>query len=116
MDDIIGILLYNSFVKLPDSNQTLEENQRHCKLPRAGQAGRKNMLHNAKPARTCESLRRNQKKAASLCEIALHERHFCPFALEYLNIRNVSPTSKLRETQVSLGFVSVMNRAHRPKA
>ena len=105
MDDIIGILLYNSFVELTGSNQTFAENQGHCKLPKAGQA-----------ARTCESLRRNQKKEASLCEIEPHERHFCAFALEYLNIRNVSPTSKLRETQVSLGFVSVMNRAHRPKA
>ena len=39
------------------------------------------MLHNAQPARTWESLKENQKKTASLCEIAPHERHFYPFAL-----------------------------------
>ena len=33
----------------------------------------------------------------------------------WLSIRNVIPTSKLRETQLFLGFVSAMNRAHRPK-
>ena len=41
MDDIIGILLYNSFIELPGSNQTFEENQGYFKLPRARQAGRK---------------------------------------------------------------------------
>ena len=30
---------------------------------------------------------------------------FCYFTLKYLNIRNVIPTSKLRETQDFLGFV-----------
>ena len=29
-------------------------------------------------------LRGNQKKTAPLCEMAPHERHFSPFALEYL--------------------------------
>ena len=41
MEDIIDILLYNSFVKLPGSNQTFEEKQGHFKLSRARQAGRK---------------------------------------------------------------------------
>ena len=41
MEDIIGILLYNSFIELPGSNQTLEEKQGHFKLPRALQTGRK---------------------------------------------------------------------------
>ena len=41
MDDIIGVLLYNSFIELPGSNQTFEEKQGHFKLPRALQAGRK---------------------------------------------------------------------------
>ena len=41
MEHIIGILLYNSFVELPGSNQTFEEKQGHYKLPRAGQTGRK---------------------------------------------------------------------------
>ena len=41
MEDIIGILLYNSFTQLPRSNQTFEEKQGHFKLHRAHQAGRK---------------------------------------------------------------------------
>ena len=41
MEDIIDILLYNSFVELPGSNQTFEEKQGHFKLPSARQAGRK---------------------------------------------------------------------------
>ena len=41
MDDISGILLYNSFVDLPGSNQTFEEKQGHPKFPRSRQAGRK---------------------------------------------------------------------------
>ena len=41
MKHIIGILLYNSFIELPKSNQTFEEKQGHFKLPRARQAGRK---------------------------------------------------------------------------
>ena len=41
MQYIIGILLYNSFVKLPGSNQTFGEKQGLFKLPRARQAGRK---------------------------------------------------------------------------
>ena len=45
--EIIGILLYNSFIELPESNQTFGEKQGHFKLPRARQEGKKNMLHNA---------------------------------------------------------------------
>ena len=41
MEDIIGILLYNSFIEIPESNQTFEEKQGHFKHPRARQAGRK---------------------------------------------------------------------------
>ena len=41
MEDIIDILLYDSFMELPGSNQTFEENQRHFSLPGARQAGRK---------------------------------------------------------------------------
>ena len=38
---MIVILLYNSFIELPWSNQTFEKKQGHFKLPRARQAGRK---------------------------------------------------------------------------
>ena len=41
MEDIIGILLYNSFIELPGSNQTFEEKQGYFKLLRSRQAGRK---------------------------------------------------------------------------
>ena len=41
MEHIIGILLYNSFIELPGSNQAFEENQGLFILPRARQAGRK---------------------------------------------------------------------------
>ena len=41
MEDIIGILLYNSFIELPGSKQTFVENQGHFKLLREHQAGRK---------------------------------------------------------------------------
>ena len=47
MEDIIDILLHNSFIELPGSNQTFEENQGHFLLPRARQAGRKKILDNA---------------------------------------------------------------------
>ena len=40
MEDIIGILLYNSFIELPGLNQTFGEKQGHFKLPRERQAGR----------------------------------------------------------------------------
>ena len=69
MKDIIGILLYNNFIELPESNQTFGEKQGVFKLPRARQAGRK---EHAKPARTCECLRRNQKKTTSLYKTASH--------------------------------------------
>ena len=41
MKDSVGILLYNSFIELPGSNQTFEEKQGHFKLPRSRQARRK---------------------------------------------------------------------------
>ena len=41
MEDIIGILLYNSFTELPGSNQTFGEKQGLFLLPWARQAGRK---------------------------------------------------------------------------
>ena len=41
MEHIIGVLLYNSFIELPGSNQTFEEKQAYFKLPWARQAGRK---------------------------------------------------------------------------
>ena len=41
MEDIVGILLYNSVVELPGSNQTFEENQGLFSIARPGQAGRK---------------------------------------------------------------------------
>ena len=47
MDDIIGVLLNNGFLKLPELKQTFEEKQELFSIPRARQAGRKNMLHNA---------------------------------------------------------------------
>ena len=40
MEHVIAVLLYNSFVELPGSNQTFEEKQEHFKLSRARQAGR----------------------------------------------------------------------------
>ena len=91
MEHIIRILFYDSFIELPGSNQTFGEKQG---LPRARQGREK---------RTCYIMRSQQ-----LCEIAPHERHFCYFDLEKLNIRNVIPTSKLRKTQGSLGLVSAM--------
>ena len=41
MEHIIGILLDNNFIELQGSNQTFEEKQKHFKLSRARQAGRK---------------------------------------------------------------------------
>ena len=41
MEDIIGILLYNSFIELPEANQTFGENQRLFYLLGTRQAGRK---------------------------------------------------------------------------
>ena len=41
MEDIIDILLWNSFIELLGSNQTFEEKQGHFKFPRDRQAGRK---------------------------------------------------------------------------
>ena len=41
MDDVNDILLYDSFIELPGSNQTFGEEQGLFKLPRARQAGRK---------------------------------------------------------------------------
>ena len=84
MEHIIGILLYDSFIELPGSNQRFEEKQGHFQLPRARQAGRK---EHATKCVTSEdlrkSLRENQKKIMYLYQIAPHERHFCLFALEY---------------------------------
>ena len=48
MEDIIGILLYNSSTELPGSNHTFGEKQGLFSLLWARQAGKKkNMLHNA---------------------------------------------------------------------
>ena len=53
MEDIIGILLYNSFIKQSESNQTFEEKSKDIlNSPRPVKLGGKNMLHNASPART----------------------------------------------------------------
>ena len=41
MDDFIGVLLYNVFLKLPGSNQTFEEKQGLFSLSRARQAEEK---------------------------------------------------------------------------
>ena len=41
MEDIIGILLYNSFAEILGSNQTFGEKQGLCLLPRVPQAGKK---------------------------------------------------------------------------
>ena len=41
MEDIVGILFYNSFIQLQGSNQTFEEKQENFKLPSARQARRK---------------------------------------------------------------------------
>ena len=41
MEDIIGILLYDSFIEIPGSHQTFGENQGLFLLLRARQAGRK---------------------------------------------------------------------------
>ena len=93
MEDIIDLLLvialqsYRGQTKHFGKSKNTLNSQGHVKQ------GEKNMLHKAKPARTSERLRGNQKKIASLYQIAPHERHFCPFALEKLNIRNVIPTS-----------------------
>ena len=57
MEDIIGILLYNSFIELQESNQTFEKNQDSFNSPGHVKQGEKNMLHNAKLARTGESLK-----------------------------------------------------------
>ena len=61
MEDIIGILLYNSFIELPESNQTFGKNQ-GLDSPGYVKQGEKNMQHNAKQARTWESLREIKKK------------------------------------------------------
>ena len=47
MEDIIGILLFDRYIELPESNQTFEEKQGHYKLPKARHQREKNMQHNA---------------------------------------------------------------------
>ena len=77
MKHIIGILLYNSFIKLPGSNQTFEEKQGHLLLARARQAGRKEHATYCVASEDLKSLKGNPKETASLCQIAPRERHFC---------------------------------------
>ena len=64
MKNIIDILLYNSFIKLPGSNQTFGENQGLYYFSGHVKQGENSMLHNAQPARTRESVKGNQKKTA----------------------------------------------------
>ena len=92
MEDIIGILLYN---------QTFRENKDTLNSPGHVKQGEKNMLDNALP--TTVSNRTTQKT-------------FLLFCFRKLKIRNVIPTSKLRETQGFLGFMSAINRGNRSKA
>ena len=47
MEYIIGILLYNSFIELLESNQTLEEKQGHFSLLGDVKQGETHMLYNA---------------------------------------------------------------------
>ena len=48
MEDIIGILFYDSFIKLPESNQTLGENKDSFYSPGHIKQVEKNMLHDAR--------------------------------------------------------------------
>ena len=54
--NIIGILLYNSFIEIPGSNQTFEENKDTLNSSGHVKQEEKNMLHNAYPASTWENL------------------------------------------------------------
>ena len=109
----IDILLYNSFIELPGSSQTIGETKESFNfsifsLPRAGQAERKEHATSGVASEDLKKFKGNQKKTASLCEIVSHEKHFCYFALEQLNLRNMFPAYKLRKMQNFLGFVSAM--------
>ena len=59
MEDIIGVLLYNSFIELPESNQTFGKSKNSFHSLGHVKEGEKNILHNAKQARTSESLNGN---------------------------------------------------------
>ena len=52
MEDVIGILLYNSFIELPGSNQTFGETKDSFHSKGHVDQGEKNMLHDAKLAGT----------------------------------------------------------------
>ena len=60
MEHTIGILLYNSFIELPGSNQTFEEKQGHFKLPRARQ---KRRIEHATKSVASEDLRKFKGKS-----------------------------------------------------
>ena len=62
MEDNIGILLYNSFIELPGSNQTFEEKQGHFKLPKARQAGRKLYVAQCVASENLRKLKGKSKK------------------------------------------------------
>ena len=47
MEDIIGILLYNSFIEISGSNQAFGESKDTLKSPGHFKQREKNMLHNA---------------------------------------------------------------------
>ena len=107
MEDIIDILLYDSFIELPRSNQTFEEKQGHFKLPRARQAGRN---EHATYCVASEDLRKFKRESKGNCVTVSNRTIRKTFLLFcFRRSETVSPTFKLR-------FVSAMSRAHRPKA
>ena len=61
MEDIIGILFYDSFIELQDQTKYLGKSKNSFNAPGHVKRGEKNTLHT-----------RSQR----LCEIAPHERHF----------------------------------------
>ena len=83
MEHIIVILLYNSFIELPESNQTFEEKQEHFKLPRARQAGRKQTCYIMRSQQELEKVYGENKRKQRHCVKSHYTKDiFALFALE----------------------------------
>ena len=79
MEHIIGILLYNSFIELPGSNQTFEERQGYFKLPRARQAWRKEHATQCVASEDLRKFKRKSKESSVTMSNRTTRKPFVPF-------------------------------------
>ena len=116
MEYVIGILLYNNFVELPDQAKHFVKTKDSFNSLRVPQAERKEHVTSCVASENLRKFKGKSKENSVNVGNCTTRKRFLLFFLKIAQYQKCVSYFQTKELQSSLGFVSATNRAHRLKA